>query len=247
MQRYVCLVDIGPQAMAFQANAGRPSASRYPSLFCREGEEVPPGFAPAHRFEAESIEEANGYFRSCQERGMPSDPNCIGRASNSSGPSLWRWRGDRHYIKARLADFGLGDHTERRLQANPQFRQITTLLGQQCQLYHDSRKEDGVAIVPEYRMGFVRSSLAEAEKSVADLGVLLCAAIDAMDAAYRAFGVDHDRGYEVTFGRKEGAESPVRSLSAHERDASAHAEPEAVEPSHPKRPHPKQAATAGAK
>lgn len=230
MPRYVALIDQTAHSEMLNIAGERARVNR-PSEIQPADRPVPDGFMPIHYFDAPDGESAHRYKLHLQAHGCPGDPSVVGDAGKVSGDpkKLWRWRGDVHYIKARLKDFGLPDHTEKQVQANRQFREITNLLGQQCKAYHEARKQDGVAQVPPWQLRGIEGSFAEAEREVSVLGCLLAAAIDAMDAGYRAFGLERRRGFAIAFDAPEP------------EPAAAHADHHAREPKRP------QKATAGAK
>lgn len=242
MPRYVALLDHeGLSRLRSDMKNGSLSTNR-PSDYRSADEPVPDGFVAIHYFTADSGTDAHAYFLKLKADGVPADIKVVGNASKSSGSGLWRWRGDRHHIKANLPRFGLGEHHEKLLQANPQFKGLTGMLGQLCEQYHKARKHDGIAQIPAWQKQTIRESLKAAELEVAKLGVLLASAIEAIDSCYRAFDEPHDRGYRIAFG-PEVAHEPAPQPETPPTPAAPTEPSESV----PKKPNPKQANPAGVK
>lgn len=201
MTRYVCLIESDALSQ-FRSEHSPRMQCNYPAACQPEGWPIPDGYAILHRFDAPDADSARRYYERMLRDGCPIDPDLVGVATAAT----WRFRGDVHHLKRRLGDAGLPSGTDRLVQANPQWRVLTTALGQLCETYHRSHREGGVAtLAGQSRFGML-DSLRKAEEQVAVLGLLTMGAIDAVDAARRAFGEEKPRKFRIVVADDPGDE-----------------------------------------
>lgn len=215
MPRYVAYVDEKAvsairEMAGKQARITRPSDMKCISRDTPDGPielTIPPGMIALHYFDASSPAVADAYFKRLQRDGCPADIRAIGNADNSvsvDGPKVWHWRGDVPHLKRHQHRFGLPDHTAKSVQGDQHFKRVTRILSQHCDAYHKLPKSNGVANTPPYQLDGISESLKCAEHEVKIVALILVAMMEAMDDAYRAFGIDHGRGFRLAF-----VESPV--------------------------------------
>lgn len=242
MPVYIALEDIQASS-AIRAAMNRPGLQvNRPADFIPEGTPIPGQYAAIGRFRAPNREVAHEFFLKFQEDGFPpGDPDrvieCGSDAAGDSAP-YWRFRGDVKYLKARKDLFGYGEGViaTKHIERDPRFREITNLLNQLQDRYSRARKEGGVAVLAGPERTHVEQTLRRASVEEAKLGITFAAACDALDAACRAFGVEHTRTYTVPGLKPEPEPDPVISPAPDGPGANVDTAPDApAEP--PVKPH----------
>lgn len=196
MPRYAAVADVSALPTAGNGRAG----TCYPTDLIGDVPVAPPGKVILHRFDAPDLAAANVYFGDLLRNGCPADPDFVGKAGTDSVPDapIWRFRGDGKYLVGRLKAFGLESSVLlRHIERDPHFRVVTDLLNELTGRYMRAQKENGVAAVSGPESQHVAATLARCAAEEAKLVVKAAAICDALDEAFRAFGVGHPRAYTV--------------------------------------------------
>jgi hypothetical protein len=104
---------------------------------------------------------------------------------------MWRFRGTPHHLDAQGDRLGLSRVLTDRARKNPEIHRVADLLGQLCERWHRSPKdESGNAVVHPADLAQIRGTLGQCEQEVEKLHALAAAAQAMADEGSRAFGVD---------------------------------------------------------
>lgn len=216
MPRFCCLVD-ERAAGNFRAESGigkGPFVCNVPLQVIEwtDGEpgrpapgcSVPDGMGPLHRFDAADWEQADRYLKRMQREGCPTRWDIVGNAGCDTNPHArpWRFRDGLHRAMGLLKAAGAAvpANAEGSVRALPQYKALGSMLGQTNDLYHRSRKEEGVAVLPPHERHGVSVSLQRCEEALATLAVAVAAGIEMIDPAYHALGLEHRRPFRIEVG-----------------------------------------------